>query len=184
VSLPVRFDRRAFIQRGLVGGGVLVLAGALPLALRSTMRRSPSAPLRLLSEDEFSVLAAAIARLVPGEGAGAGWPTAASLRCAEKIDGVLALAHPDIGSDFKRLLRLFESGLVGAVVAGSPRPFTRASTSDQDARLEAWRRSRFELLRSGYQALKRLAHAAYYASPETYALVGYLGPPAVPVLPA
>ena len=39
--------------------------------------------------------------------------------------------------------------------------FTRGSAADQDARLEAWRRSRFALLRSGYQAIKRLAHAAY-----------------------
>ena len=75
------------------------------------------------------------------------------------------------------------AGLVGALVAGSPRPFTRAAPEEQDARLEAWRRSRLALLRSGYQALKRLAHATYYSSPEVYALVGYPGPPDVPAAP-
>jgi hypothetical protein len=95
----------------------------------------------------------------------------------------MARVHPDVGADFRRLLRLFESGLVGAIVAGSPRPFTRASAADQDARLEAWRRSRFALLRSGYQAIKRLAQATYYSSPEIYALVGYPGPPVVPMPP-
>ena len=59
-------------------------------------------------------------------------------------------------------------------------PFTRLSPAEQDARLEAWRRSRVALLRSGYQALKRLAHATYYSSPEVYAQVGYPGPPVVP----
>ena len=73
---------------------------------------------------------------------------------------------------------------VDTTVGGSPTPFTRCSPAAQDARLEAWRRSRLALLRSGYQALKRLAHATYYSSPEIYALVGYAGPPEVPRGPA
>lgn len=178
-----RLDRRRFLQRGLIGGGLLVCAGALPFAFRSTLRRQPRGPLRLLSAEEYAVLAAAAARLVPGDGAGPRWPTAEAVDCAGKIDALLAQVHPDMGSDFRRLLRLFESGVVGALVAGSPRPFTRASAAEQDARLEAWRRSRFALLRSGYQAVKRLAQATYYASPEIYALVGYPGPPVVPQLP-
>jgi hypothetical protein len=178
-----RLDRRRFLKRGLVGGGLLVCAGALPFAFRSTLRRPPRGPLRLLSADEYAVLAAAAARLVPGDGAGPRWPTAEAVDCAGKIDALLAQVHPDMGSDFRRLLRLFESGVVAAIVAGSPRPFTRASAADQDARLEAWRRSRFALLRSGYQAVKRLVQAAYYSSPETYALVGYPGPPEVRMLP-
>jgi hypothetical protein len=178
-----RLDRRRFLKRGLVGGGLLLCAGALPFVFRSTRRRQPRGPLRLLSADEYAVFAAAAGRLVPGDGAGPRWPEAEVLDCAGKVDALMACVHPDIGTDFRRLLRLFESGLLGAVVAGSPRPFTRASAADQDARLEAWRRSRFALLRSGYQAIKRLAHAAYYSSPEIYALVGYPGPPIVPTLP-
>ena len=58
--------------------------------------------------------------------------------------------------------------------ACSPRARRRRSRAcapaEQDARLEAWRHSRLALLRSGYQALKRLAHATYYSSPEVYAL--------------
>jgi hypothetical protein len=176
-------DRRRFLKRGLVGGALLFLAGTLPLAFRSTLRRRPAGPLRLLSEDEYAVFAAAAARLAPGGGAGPKWPTAEALDCAGKVDALMARVHPDVGSDFRRLLRLFESGLLGAVIAGSPRPFTRAAPEEQDARLEAWRRSHLALLRSGYQAIKRLAHATYYSSPEVYALVGYPGPPDVPAVP-
>jgi hypothetical protein len=177
-------DRRRFLKRGLVGGALLAVAGSLPFALRTTRRgRPPRGPLRLLSEDEHAVLAAAAARIVPGDGADARWPRAEALDCAGKIDALMATTHPDVGKDFRRLLHLFESGLVGLVTAGSPRPFTRATPAEQDARLEAWRRSRLALLRSGYQALKRLADAAYYASPEIYPLIGYPGPPLVPQLP-
>ena len=177
-------DRRTFLKRGLIGGGVLVLAGTLPFAFRTTaIGRGPRRALRLLSREQYAVLAAACARLVPGDGAGPAWPTAEAVDCAGKIDALLATCHPDVGKDFQRLLRVFESGLVGTFVAASPRPFTRATPADQDARLEAWRRSRVMMLRSGYQALKRLAHASYYSAPEVYARIGYPGPPVVPKLP-
>ena len=178
-------DRRKFLKRGLVGGGALVLAGALPFAFRTTaLGRRPRRELRLLSLEQHAVLAAACARLVPGDGAGPTWPSAEAVDCAGKIDALLATTHPDVGGDFKRLLRLFESGFLGTFIAASPRPFTRAAPAEQDARLEAWRRSRVALLRSGYQAIKRLAHAAYYSAPEVYARIGYPGPPEVPQVPA
>ena len=95
----------------------------------------------------------------------------------------MARVHPDVGHDFRRLLRLLESSAFGAFQAGSPRPFTQAPPAEQTARLEGWRTSRLDLLRSGYQAVKRLAHASYYASPETYARVGYPGPARRPTTP-
>jgi hypothetical protein len=177
-------DRRRFLRRGLFGGALLVFGGTLPFVFRSTLRgNGPRGPLRLLSADEYAVLAAVAARIVPGDGADGRWPRAEALDCAGKIDALMATVHPDVGNDFRRLLRLCESGFVGTFTAGSPRPFTRASVSEQDARLEAWRRSRLGILRSGYQALKRLADAVYYSSPEIYPLIGYPGPPSVPLPP-
>jgi hypothetical protein len=176
-------DRRRFLRRGLVGGALLVVAGAAPFAFRTTRLRQPRDALRVLSAAEYSVLAAVVARIVPGDGAGPPWPSADALDCAGKIDALMARVHPSVGHDFRRLLRLIESGLGGALLAASPRPFTRAAPVEQDARLEAWRGSRLALLRSGYQAVKRLAHATYYASPETYTLIGYPGPPGVPQPP-
>jgi len=177
-------DRRRFLKRGLFGGALLVLGGALPFVFRTTRRGSaPRGPLRLLSAEEYAVLAAIAARVVPGDGADARWPRAETLDCAGKIDALMATVHPEVGTDFRRLLHLCESGFVGAFTAGSPRPFTRAPAAEQDARLEAWRRSRLAVLRSGYQALKRLADAVYYSSPEVYALIGYPGPPSVPQPP-
>ena len=178
------FDRRRFLKRGLFGGALLVLGGSLPFVFRTTRRgQPPRGPLRLLSADEYAVLAAVAARIVPGDGADARWPRAEALDCAGKVDALMATVHPEVGTDFRRLLRLCESGFVGAFTAGSPRPFTRASAGEQDARLEAWRRSRLAILRSGYQALKRLADAVYYSSPEIYPLIGYPGPPSVPQPP-
>ena len=173
--------RRRLLKRGVVGGALLLLGGALPLALRATRAgRKPTRPLQLLSEDEHAIFAAVAARFAPGDGAGPAWPSADALDCAGKVDALMATANPEVGAEFRQLLHLFESALFGLMIAGSPTPFSRCGPAEQDARLAAWRHSRVALLRSGYQALKRLAHATYYSSPEVYALVGYAGPPEVP----
>src|SRR3954465_3465115 len=72
----------------------------------------------------------------------------------------MATVHPDVGTDSGRLLHLCGSGFVGTFTAASPRPFTRASAAEQDARLEAWRRSRLALLRGGYQGPQTPGHLA------------------------
>src|SRR6185436_18372043 len=173
--------RRGFLKKGILGGALLLIGGGAGLALRSTrLGKPPRKPLRLLAAGEHAVLAAIAARVVPGDGAPPAWPSAEAVDCAGKIDALLALAHPAVGEDFKRLLGLFENGLTGLFIHRSPTPFTQLAPSDQDARLEAWRRSRLTLLRSGYQALVRLVHATYFSSPEVYPVLGYPGPPGVP----
>jgi hypothetical protein len=182
---PVSPSRRRLLTRGLLGGALLVVGGALPLALRSTLvRGKPKRALLLLTEDEHAIFSAVAARFAPGDGAGATWPTAAAVDCAGKCDALMATVLPEVGAEFRQLLHLFESALFGLVFTRSPTPFSRLAPAAQDARLEAWRHSRLALLRSGYQALKRLSHATYYSSPEVYALVGYPGPPEVPRGPA
>jgi hypothetical protein len=178
---PASPDRRRLLKRGLVDSAPLLVGGAVPLALRSTLvRRPPARPLKLLRVEEHAVLAAVAARFAPGDGAAASWPSADALDCAGKVDALMATVHPAVGAEFRQLLGLFESALFGLFTTGSPTPFTRLAPAAQDARLEAWRRSRLAVLRSGYQALKRLCHATYYSSPEVYGLLGYPGPPEVP----
>ena len=177
--------RRGFLKKGLLGGALLFFGGGLPIALRSTRRGAASRPsLELLTPDEHAVMAAIAARIVPGDGAGPAWPSAEALDCAGKIDALMAQTHPRVGAEFRQLLNLFENGLTGLLTTLRPTPFTRCAPDQQDACLESWRHSRVALLRSGYQALKRLSQATYYSSPEVYARVGYPGPPAVPKGPA
>jgi hypothetical protein len=179
-SLP----RRGFLRKGLIGGALLLVGGALPIALRGGRRGpDPKRPLALLTPEEHSIFAAVAARIVPGDGAGTAWPSAQALDCAGKVDALMAQTHPRVGAEFRQLLHLFENALGGLLSNLQPAPFSRCSPAQQDARLETWRYSRVALLRSGYQAMKRLAQATYYSSPEVYALVGYPGPPEVPQRP-
>jgi len=178
-------ERRSFLKKGLLGGALLLVGGALPLALRGGIDRArPRTGLALLTPREYAIFAAVAARMVPGDDAGAAWPTAAALDCAGKVDALMAQTHPAVGAELRQLLHLFESGLGGLLTNLQLTPFTRLAPAAMDARLESWRTSRVTLLRSGYQALKRLAHATYYSSPEIYPRIGYPGPPVVPQGPA
>jgi hypothetical protein len=106
-------------------------------------------------------------------------PSCAALDCALGLDRILSSVHPRAAAEVRQLLRLFDNGMTGLLCTGHLGTFTAASAADKDRRLEAWRRGRLSVMRSGYQAMKRLAHATYYSSPETYALVGYAGPPSI-----
>ncbi len=194
--------RRSFLKKGLLGAALLFVGGAVPLALRSGIDRArPRGPLRLFTAREYAIFAAVAARIVPGDDDGApasagttaagaagatptpAWPSAEALDCAGKVDALMALAHPAAGAELRQLLHLFESGLIGLFTSFQPTPFTRLAPAAMDARLDAWRYSHLALLRSGYQALKRLAQATYYSSAELYPRLGYPGPPVVPQPP-
>ena len=174
-------SRRSLFRKGLAGGLLLAFGGAAGIGLRATLvKDEPRAPLRLFSREEHAIFAAVAARVVPGDGADRAWPTALAVDCAGKADALLARVHPEVGQELRQLLRLFENGLPALALGRFPAPFTTLDPAAQDRRLEAWRRSRIMLLRTGYQALVRLAHATYYASPEVFPRVGYPGPPEVP----
>jgi len=163
----------------LLGGTALLLFGAGGLALkRGHHRAHPSRPLRVLDAATYASLTSLAERIVPGEGA-TGWPSATDLDCAGAIDGVLASLHPADAKDFVRFVGLLDNGLFSLLTAGSFTCYADLSAAEQDARLQAWSRSHLAVVRSGLVALKRLVHATYYASPVTYAHVGYPGPPEI-----
>jgi hypothetical protein len=168
------------LKKGLLGGAILLVGGTVPLLLRpSRVIRVSRRPLRVLTPTEFAIFATAAARICPRDQTAIGWPSAEEIDCAGKVDAIMAALHPRATTEFKKLLHVFESGLTGFFSIGSLTTFTASSPDDQDRRLGAWRRSRVALFRSGYQAMKRLAHATYYASPEIYPRLGYPGPPAM-----
>lgn len=169
----MKLDRRQVLKYGLLGAVVLANAG-FGLSQRGTVRRAPNRPLRVLDEREFAILAALSDRIAPAHGE---FPAASDLEVAERIDAFLEGAHPGVQSEFKQLLRLLENALAGLLLDQRLTTFTASSPEVQDRILEGWRTSRLRLRRTGFSALNGLVGATYYGSPETYAAVGYPGPP-------
>ena len=161
-------ERRTLLKLGLVGAPLLALGG---ISLWPSLReRLPRRPLLVLDEARFPVMAAAAARIVTS-------PKSDPIELAHKVDEALSRVSREAGADFNKLLGLLESGLAGLLLDGRPRPFTRLDGAGQDAALAAFRDSRLAVRRTGYQALRKLCVANFFASEAAWAEVGYPGPP-------
>ena len=195
-------SRRGLLKKTLGGAALLAVAGAVPVALRQTaLRPLPARGLQFFTPAEYAVVAAfaervlaetvpeALAAAPPGgapvlpaavAAAIAGQPKAplpAEVDVAGKLDAFLAPLAPAPAKELKQLLALLDNGLFSLLGGGPATNFTRMSAAQQDAHLARWAHSRLAVQRTGYQALKRLSAAVYFGSPETFASVGYPGPP-------
>jgi len=170
--------RRGFLKKTVAGAALLAAAGAVPVALRRTrLRELPrDKPLRFFTAAEYSIWAAVADRILAEEKRSSA-PTAADLDIAARADAFLAPLPATDRKELKQLLALFDNALFSAVQGGPARTFTNMSAEEQDAHLRRWQGSRLSLQRTGFQAMKRLCCALYFSAPETYASVGYPGPP-------
>jgi hypothetical protein len=174
----VEESRRGLLKKGVAGATLLAIAGSVPLALRRTKLRGlpTQRPLEFFTPAEYSIWAAVADRILAEEKPKGG-PTAAQLDVAARADAFLAPLPESDRKELKQLLALFDNALFSALQGGPPRPFTAMSPEQQDAHLRRWQTSRLALQRTGYQAMKRLCCALFFSAPETYASVGYPGPP-------
>lgn len=166
--------RRRFIQRGLLGGALLGVAGAGLAAWPTTRTWVPATKLLFLSERAFAILAAVASRVVPtAQDPGS---------IAQRIDASLIDVPPETRADIEQLLLLFDNALAGAALDLRFAPFTALDAAQQDRVLERWRDSRITLRRGGYQALRRLCLAIHYSELSTQRVSGFEGPRRVPGL--
>ena len=176
--MAVPESRRGLLKKTVAGAALLAAAGSIPLALRRTKLRDlpKDRELQFFTPAEYSIWAA-VADRVLAEQDPSGAPTAAQVDVAAKADAFLAPLHDTDRKDLKQLLALFDNALFSALQGGPPRPFTAMSPGEQDAHLRRWQTSRLSIQRTGYQAMKRLCCALYFSAAETFAAVGYAGPP-------
>lgn len=173
------FTRRQFIKTGIAGGLLLAAAALLqkpldragkqalvagnPLdpSLRTVVRAI--APVILLGAFPAAdpERAGALERITQGVALAVGALSAASQKEVAELFALLAFAPTRIA------------------VAGLTSPWEQASAADIEAFLKRWQHSRLDLLKSGYQALHDLVLGAWYADPQSWATIGYAGPPAL-----
>jgi len=183
--------RRGLLKKTIGGAALLAVAGSVPLALRKTKLREAPRSLKFFSAAEYSIWAAMAERVVAHDPTPAtqddvnrtgfvtrpAAPTAANVDVAGKADAFLAPLPESDRKDLKQLLALFDNALFSVLGGGPAKPFTQMDAAQQDAHLRSWQTSRLAIKRTGFQAMKRLSCAIYYGSPETFASVGYPGPP-------
>lgn len=169
------FSRRRLLKGSLVGAALLALGGVGLAAWPTRRGAPPSAPLRVLTEDEHAILAAVARRICPEPGPDVPGPDAVEV--ALKADRLLERADPEAVAGLKSALALFENGLVGALFVERVQPFTHLDEGQQDGVLVAWRDSSVALRRTVFRALASLTGSIYYGDPATWPGIGYGGPP-------
>jgi len=100
---------------------------------------------------------------------------AATLRRIDSLD-----AH--LRHELLRLFALLDNPLAMGALTARPLPFCDLSPAARGALLRRMETSRVPLLRTAFQALRRLVLSSYYSLPEGRASVGYLEP--MPARPA
>ena len=157
---------------------MLAAAGAVPLALRKTkLREIPKdRALQFFTPAEYSIWAAAADRILR-EQSPTGAPAPARIDVAGRADAFLAPLPDSDRKELKQLLALFDNALFSLLQGGPPRPFTAMSGEEQDAHIRRWQQSGLAVQRTGFEAIRRLSCAMFFSAPETYASVGYAGPP-------
>lgn len=149
--------------------------GGIGLALQPTVLRSPRGPLEVLTDREYSILAAIAEGLLPPRD---GLPSTDEVDVAGKIDALLAAKHPGDAAEFKQALMFLENGLTGLLFDGRPRPLSTYPVARRTELLDRWRTSGIPLRRKVFRAVYGLVGASYWGDSRTWAFVGYPGPPA------
>ena len=136
----------------------------------------PSIDAALIGERERAALAAVCATFVP---------EASDLGVADRLVAELAaIGRPKLVADLRLFLHLIESRLANLALVGRPVRFTRLEASDRERYLLRWADSKIPVLRSGFQAAKRLSlYLAYSASDadSLRAATGYTRPDPLPL---
>ncbi len=102
------------------------------------------------------------------------------------ISELAAIGRPKLLADLRLFLRLLDTRLVNLALVGRPVAFSDLVQRDREAYLRRWADSRIPLLRSGFQAVKRLSVFIAYSRPEAGAAAllpetGYVRPDPLPL---
>ncbi|MBL8421299.1 MAG: hypothetical protein JNK92_11760 [Dechloromonas sp.] len=157
--------RREFLKTGLAGGLLLKLAACTNPAKDGGRQ---------------AVLAAVVPVLLAGALPGNGELFREQFsRTVAGVDQAIAGLPLASQKEIAQLFELLSFAPTRILAAGLWSPWPEASPQAIGSFLESWRNSRFDLFKSGYAALHDLIFAAWYARPDTWAAIGYPGPPKV-----
>lgn len=158
----MELNRRQFLQVGI--------AGAIVLATVPVMSRPRATSAVLIGALAPVVLAGAL----PAD------PKARAEAVREVVEAfhrAVAGMSPAVQEEIGELVGLLAFAPTRIVFTGLASPVEKSSADEIGAFLSRWRRSDFDLLRAGYQALTQLIQASWYDNPSSWAAIGYPGPP-------
>lgn len=167
-GLPPGMDRRGFLRATAGGTAAVALASMIPAGCAADYPQATvdGVTLQTLSPKEYAVVRAAAESILEGV------PVPPE-RVAQRIDRELALAGDPILTDMKTVLALLEHL---TLLGGRMRRFTALDVEARVAYLHGWARSRFNLRRAVFQAVRAFVCFFAYSDDATRPITGFTGP--------
>ncbi|HEX8242954.1 MAG TPA: GMC family oxidoreductase N-terminal domain-containing protein, partial [Longimicrobium sp.] len=125
-----------------------------------------------LTAAQITALEALCRRIVPLPPAPDGQAAVLARAVEQRLGGI----DPVQARLIATLLTVLDHPATALLTRGVPVRFSRMAPARQDAWLRGWELSRIPARRTIFQALRRLVLSTWYARPESYADIGYLGP--------
>lgn len=159
------------------------VAGVAVLAATRLLERPADAPspgMRFLDRDSAALIGAlapvVLAGAIPPQGAER---DAAVREVVEAFDRAVTGLAPAVRGEIDELLGLLRFAPSRFLLTGIGTPLEEAGEARIAQFLSRWRKSRFDLLRAGYQALTQLIQASWYGNAASWPAIGYPGPPTI-----
>ena len=156
-------SRRGFLQVGVAGATLLAASRMLGAASGGDARNCVEALANVILDGALP--------------AGGGERAQALRETGEAFQRAIAGLSPAVRAEVDDLLGLLRWPATRWPLTGLASSLESSPPAEIAAFLERWRRSRFDLLRAGYQALTQLMQAAWYDNPRAWPAIGYPGPP-------
>lgn len=171
----INTSRRGFLKLGLMGTAVLATAG-VTASLTQCSASGPAPGLAVLRETDLPFLRTVLPVLL--EGAAPAEEMAAVVQTTiEQLDYTLHRFSPAQRDMTLQLFDLLALPVTRGPLTGIWGRWESAGTEAVRSFLDRWEHSRIGLLRQGHAALLQLLLVAWYGSPQSWAHVGYPGPP-------
>ena len=176
-------SRRRFLKLGLFGGVVIVGATILTRGVfwgaKSRLSRRRGYEYAFLTERDCEAVFALIPAILVHDAFGVSEAEREELyeETLQAVDAAIASFQPAIQSEIRQLFHLLALAPARMFLAGVWRDWSRTDAQTATAFLNRWRFSRFNIFRSGYDALQQLVLAAWYGNPKSWSGIGYPGPP-------
>lgn len=165
-------QRRTLLGLGAAGAAVLALAGGGAAWMYEAAWRNGE-----LLRAGRRVLAAVARAVLDGSLPGDPRAAASALDShLERMQTTLRGLPPHTQAEVANLLALLALPPGRRALAGLSSDWDSAAVTEVQAALQSMRRSSLLLRRQAYHALRDLTHAAYFADPTTWPLLGYPGP--------
>jgi hypothetical protein len=165
--------RRQFIKVGLAGTAVLAAVRWLEDA-----RADPAPNHRFLDTTGVVMIATIVPVVLEGELPEDVPARARAIReVVEGFDRAVTGLSLAVQAEVDQLLGVLRFAPARLAFTGLWAPVEESTDDEIKAFLTRWRHSRFDIQRAGYQALTQLIQAAWYDNPDSWATIGYPGPP-------